>query len=87
MTPQTLRIGGGVEYLPGTSERKLAVDATLSSGTNNLNKIMGGWMIRGQLKPNRTSHLEDARNVNRTGCMADKLTPKERMRRTLERRP
>ena len=61
LTPQTLRIGGGVEYLPGTSERELAVDATLPSGTNNFNKIMGGWVIRGQLKPNRTSHLEGVR--------------------------
>ena len=61
LTPQTLRLGGGVEYLPGTSERELAVDATLPSGTNNFNKIMGGWVIRGQLKPNRTSHLEGAR--------------------------
>ncbi len=32
LTPQTLRLGGGVEYLPGPSERELAVDAALPTG-------------------------------------------------------
>ncbi|MBE7499770.1 MAG: type II secretion system protein [Verrucomicrobiales bacterium] len=60
MTPTPIQIRT-TEFLPTPSERELAVDATLSQGTNNFDNIIGGWVLHGRLKPNRTSHLQGKR--------------------------
>jgi prepilin-type processing-associated H-X9-DG protein len=62
ISPTPIRMFRSTEsYLPSPTERELAVDATLSLGTNNFANILGGWWLQGRLKPNRTSHLHGQR--------------------------
>ncbi|MCL5097792.1 MAG: type II secretion system GspH family protein [Candidatus Omnitrophica bacterium] len=55
MTPTSIRVGGK-SILPSPTDRELFADATLSR-ENNFKEIVGGWVVNGQLKANRTSHL------------------------------
>ena len=55
--PGSLQFGGTtIPIIP--TDRELVVDATLSVGKDNFDRIMAGWIVNGKVVANRTSHLE-----------------------------